>query len=146
MKNQAILFLLSTFFLNVIAYPKVSPEEDANWRIIDAFSETTKQAAQGLSENASQAFGNVRDTLGNWFLGAKESVNNKLDDLTNNFDSARQGVFEKFNEFSNTAGDTLGQTKNHLEKVVETAEGYVNEVKRSVGANVLKDLSEETLF
>uniref|UniRef100_A0A0K0ESF5 SXP/RAL-2 family protein Ani s 5-like cation-binding domain-containing protein n=1 Tax=Strongyloides stercoralis TaxID=6248 RepID=A0A0K0ESF5_STRER len=125
--------LLSIFFMQFVdSFPPVSPEEENNWRIIDAVSDTTKLAAQGLSDKAIDTLKLWSSSFGEWIGNAKNNVQVGLNYIANDINHTKQKIVSKVNNFSNVAEVKYDEVKNSLKDIATKAEKIKDDAKKKL--------------
>uniref|UniRef100_A0A0K0EXT9 Salivary secreted protein n=1 Tax=Strongyloides venezuelensis TaxID=75913 RepID=A0A0K0EXT9_STRVS len=124
MKYFIVQYLLvSILFIQFVkSFPQVSPEEESNWRIIDAVSETTKFAAQDLSDKAIDTWRSWSSSLGNWVDNAKNNVQIGLNYIANDIKETKQNIVTKVSNFSSVAEDKYDEVKNTIKNFASRAD------------------------
>ncbi|CEF59526.1 Hypothetical protein SRAE_X000127300 [Strongyloides ratti] len=125
---KSVLILI--FFIQLVhTFPPVSPEEESNWRLIDAVSETTKFAAQELSDKALDTWKSLSSSIGEWVGNAKNNVQVGLNYIANDINETKEKIVSKVNNFSNVAEEKYGEVKNSLKDIAVKAEKIKDNAK-----------------
>uniref|UniRef100_A0A0N4YZY9 Secreted protein n=1 Tax=Parastrongyloides trichosuri TaxID=131310 RepID=A0A0N4YZY9_PARTI len=112
-----------TFLKRLISsFQTISPEQESNWRLIDAASETSKIALKSLSDKSNDAWTNLSSRFGTWVNDAKKNVQTGLTFIADDVIKAKDTIISKVGSLSNTAEEKYGKVKTSFQSFANAAE------------------------